>query len=608
MKTIKTVASTVCAVLTPASLIAVPAAPVAVAAEQCAAVEMVLAPGTSETAGWSDKNADDKGFLSQILAQPVAGHGGNVTRSYVTYPATVGGAWPGIGTAPPPKNVGDTTSYADSVATGVANTEKQIRDISAACPDTKVFLAGFSQGAEVISNVARKIGAGESVAPDKIAGVALFADPTREGGTPLQPDGASTPGPVPGAKGTTVTRAVSGLDVMEMPTAGGLGSDKTGHKDFGEISDRVVSWCLPGDYVCGMPVESELTSDIVSLLEKVSLGDPVTTLQQVAGILDRAVSVGNISEIADLDFGEGGFTANAAEMRRTPVLDQRVATAAGRTTSTAPSTTGSSAPTSTSPSSTATTASESSTGQSTTAATTTATTTEPTATSTSRTKRPAAQAMQAPTSKRTAARDPRPEAGLPALSSDLAVGSSQNMGLDEGTQKVVSAAAGIGGMALGAGITVLRQTLTPENLAQIALAGVTGGPQAAAAVAVAKLTNAGMSLLEPASASGYARQVLQVLKDSGMETPKIVELAVDLSAWTSAVEHNMYGERAMLPDGRSAAAATQDWVKAAAVDVSADAAPTIPEQVARGADALAPTQFDVSQALNALKTLESAGR
>ena len=608
MKTIKTVASTVCAVLTPASLIAVPAAPVAVAAEQCAAVEMVLAPGTSETAGWSDKDADDKGFLSQSLAQPVAGHGGNVTRSYVTYPATVGGAWPGIGTAPPPKNVGDTTSYADSVATGVANTEKQIRDISAACPDTKVFLAGFSQGAEVISNVARKIGAGESVAPDKIAGVALFADPTREGGTPLQPDGASTPGPVPGAKGTTVTRAVSGLDVMEMPTAGGLGSDKTGHKDFGEISDRVVSWCLPGDYVCGMPVESELTSDIVSLLEKVSLGDPVTTLQQVAGILDRAVSVGNISEIADLDFGEGGFTANAAEMKRTPVLDQRVATAAGRTTSTAPSTTGSSAPTSTSPSSTATTASESSTGQSTTAATTTATTTEPTATSTSRTTRPAAQAAQAPTSKRAAARNPRPEAGLPALSSDLAVGSSQNMGLDEGTQKVVSAAAGIGGMALGAGITVLRQTLTPENLAQIALAGVTGGPQAAAAVAVAKLTNAGMSLLEPASASGYARQVLQVLKDSGMETPKIVELAVDLSAWTSAVEHNMYGERAMLPDGRSAAAATQDWVKAAAVDVSADAAPTVPEQVARGAGPLAPTQFDVSQALNALKTLESAAR
>ena len=603
MKTIKTVASTVCAVLTPASLIAVPAAPVAVAAEQCAAVEMVLAPGTSETAGWSDKNADDKGFLSQSLAQPVAGHGGNVTRSYVTYPATVGGAWPGIGTAPPPKNVGDTTSYADSVATGVANTEKQIRDISAACPDTKVFLAGFSQGAEVISNVARKIGAGESVAPDKIAGVALFADPTREGGTPLQPDGASTPGPVPGAKGTTVTRAVSGLDVMEMPTAGGLGSDKTGHKDFGEISDRVVSWCLPGDYVCGMPVESELTSDIVSLLEKVSLGDPVTTLQQVAGILDRAVSVGNISEIADLDFGEGGFTANAAEMRRTPVLDQRVATAAGRTTSTAPSTTGSSAPTSTS----ASTASSTSATQSRSTGTTTA---EPTAsaTSTSRTARPAAQAAQAPTSKRAAARDPRPEAGLPALSSDLAVGSSQNMGLDEGTQKVVSAAAGIGGMALGAGITVLRQTLTPENLAQIALAGVTGGPQAAAAVAVAKLTNAGMSLLEPASASGYARQVLQVLKDSGMETPKIVELAVDLSAWTSAVEHNMYGERAMLPDGRSAAAATQDWVKAAAVDVSADVTPPIPEQVARGAGPLAPTQFDVSQALNALKTLEGAAR
>ena len=111
---------------------------------QCPAVHMLLAPGTSETARFAEPNQDTHGFLSRDLARPVmsavngpnigdlssgfaellelppgvqslAGTAGEaigsaaerelqqarVSRTYVTYPATVGGAQPpGMTTLP----------------------------------------------------------------------------------------------------------------------------------------------------------------------------------------------------------------------------------------------------------------------------------------------------------------------------------------------------------------------------------------------------------------------------------------------------------------------------------------------------------------------------
>ena len=421
--------------------------PAAASTTQCPAVHMLLAPGTSETARFAEPNQDTHGFLSRDLARPVmnavngpnigdlssgvaelldlpdgmqslAGTAGKalgaamtshqqqvprVSRTYVTYPATVGGAQP-PGMQGIPLNVGDLTPYGESMLTGVEMTEDLMGKIATKCPDTKVFLAGFSQGAEVISNVARRAGAGLSVIePSQIGGVALFADPTRAGGTPLHPEGSSTVGPVPGTDGENVQRALVGLDQLATANAGGLGTDKTGLSDFGQIADRVVSWCLPGDYVCGLPAESELVTDIVPLLEEVSLGDPV-----------------------------------------------------------------------------------------------------------------------------------------------------------------------------------------------------------AGAVAVAKLSESAMSLLEPGSASGLARQTLQVFKDAGVPVPEQVELAVSLTAWLSTNEHNAYAERPVLPDGRSPAAATVDWVQAIAQDVTAGSdeplAPA-PRRSVDGLSALATVEFDNQAARAALDDL-----
>lgn len=587
---------------------------------QCPAVHMLLAPGTSETSRFAEPNSDTHGFLSQHLVRPVmaAVNGGNigdlssgfaalldlppgvqslagtagealgrsmqgpnrqaarVSRTYVTYPATVGGAQP-PGMRHLPENFGDTTPYAESMNTGVEMTEDLMAMVAAKCPETKVFLAGFSQGAEVISNVARRTGAGQSVVdPDQVAGVALFADPTRAGGTPLHPDGASSVGPVPGTSGANVLRAITGLETLPTANAGGLGTDNTGHVGFGQLSDRVVSWCLPGDYVCGLPVESKLVTDIVPLLETISLGDPVAALEQLARILDRAVSVGNLSEIADFSFGGTGFSLRPSAATPTPVLSKRVHAAAEETTS---------SPTSRSESpstSTATTVSDSAVLEEAPAATPV--------------PEPIVEVTPAPAG---AIGPPAPmPPGIPGLPGLPPLPTPEQF---VGT--VVEVAAGIGGMALGAAITVARKTITPENLAQIAVAGVTGGPQAAGAIAVARLSESAMSLLEPGTASGYARQTLQILKDAGVPVPEQVELAVSLAAWLSTNEHNAYGERPVLPDGRSPAAATRDWVQAIAADVTAggtDPLTPAPRQTQVGLSALDSVEFNRDAARAAL--------
>lgn len=621
---------------------------------QCPAVHMLLAPGTSETSRFAEPNQDTHGFLSQHLARPVMGalnsgsvgdlssgfaellklpegvqslagtRGGGsssqgparqaarVSRTYVTYPATVGGAQPpGLQTIP--ENIGDLTAYGESLRIGIAMTEDLMGQIAGQCPDTKLFLAGFSQGAEVISNVARRTGAGQTeLDPDQVAGVALFADPTRAGGTPLQPDGAATVGPVPGTDGTAVAEAITGLDRLPTANAGGLSTDKTGQPDFGQLSDRTVSWCLPGDYVCGLPVESKLVTDVVTELQGMSLGDPVAALQRLARILDRAVSVGNLSEIADFNFGGTGFSTRPDGGAETPVLSKRVQAAQaeeGITTSTSTSSTTSTSTSSATPTageSTASTSTSTSTAAETSPQETTSASTDAATSSQTTGSAPATVSTLAETAAETVhgpavgglvppAPVPPGIPGIPPLPTPEQV-----------VKGVVDVAAGIGGMALGAGITVARKSLTPENLAQIAVAGVTGGPQAAGAVAVAKLSESAMTLLEPGTASGYARQTLQVLKDAGVPVPEQVELAVSLTAWLSQTEHNGYGDRPVLPDGRSPSKATSDWVQAIAQDVTAagdDPLTATPRQTPDGLSALEDVSFDSDAARAALAGL-----
>ncbi|MFD4433122.1 cutinase family protein, partial [Nocardia sp. NPDC058497] len=82
----------------------------------------------------------------------------------------------------------DMRTYEDAVNQGVANTQQVMREISAACPDTKFSIVGYSEGADVVRRVAEGIGNdapedGYSVVdPDDVLGVVMFADAGRKAG------------------------------------------------------------------------------------------------------------------------------------------------------------------------------------------------------------------------------------------------------------------------------------------------------------------------------------------------------------------------------------------------------------------------------------------
>lgn len=658
----------------------------------CPALHVILAPGTSETSAWSDPNQDNHGYLSEVIKPVMAqandglsvtdpgggfsdvlqqvtdedtagaassaaesftdsGDDPRISRTTLTYPATAGGAWASmvVPGAPLPKNFGDLTSYEQSVESGVLQAEAVMQDIIDSCDDTDIALLGYSQGAEVVSNITRSIGSGESSIPeDRIAAVSLFSDPTREGGTPALVNGEDTPlAPGNGALGA-VEQTMTGLSDIDTPVASGLSPEKTGLDNHGTLSDRTVSWCLPGDYVCGLPAESELATQIAGLLEQISLEDPVEALQLLAESMDSAVKISDFQQVADIDFGEDGFKTvgltSGEDTETSSVLAERVATTA-ETASVAGQGSGSAD----SPGE-AVGSSDSRAGQFGTTDTeddtdsgetlpevedgeqadgelpgtlnddTTDTTETPTDTATSgeteTSETSAASDSETPSSESDAITST--SADQSASSSSTAAETTEPAPSDSETDPApaetdaepqvdplsspqafadaaIPAAARLGGMALGTAATVVKDTVTPQNVAQIGIAGVAGGPQAAATVATDKFIQSGMKLLEPGMASGKAREVLTIVEDSGFEVPEIMKMAVELSAWLSVNAHVQYGERALMPDGRSAEKATQDWLLAAAGDASGDTALTddlLGDAVNFGVDVAREVAFD----------------
>ena len=84
-------------------------------------------------------------------------------------------------------------SYEEAVTTGADNTRAVMKAISAACPNTKFSIVGYSEGADVVRRVAMDIGSESSTSginPDNVVGVVIFADAGRLAGE----------GPFPGAK------------------------------------------------------------------------------------------------------------------------------------------------------------------------------------------------------------------------------------------------------------------------------------------------------------------------------------------------------------------------------------------------------------------------
>jgi cutinase len=127
-----------------AMTVAIPSA----AAEPCPDVEVTFARGTGEAPG---VGGTGQAFVDSLRAQT---QGKSVSVYAVNYPAS--------------------EDYANSVAAGAGDASAHVQSTAADCPDTRMVLGGYSQGASVVDSIT------ETMPPevaDHVAAVAVLGNP-----------------------------------------------------------------------------------------------------------------------------------------------------------------------------------------------------------------------------------------------------------------------------------------------------------------------------------------------------------------------------------------------------------------------------------------------
>ncbi|WP_280269090.1 cutinase family protein [Nocardia wallacei] len=198
---------------------------------------------------------------------------GSYAAVYIAYPANM-------------------ATYEDAVTTGVANTERVMREITQACPDTKFSIVGYSEGADVVRRVAMNVGHQEPgadgkygiVDPTDVVGVVILADAGRSAGD----------GPFPGAKDPFAHP--DGFDQRYQngvkPVAG-QGALPGTSGDFGALNGKIASFCSDGDLTCAAPQNISLLQLMVNVGRQLNVdalereGLTPATGQDVAVVLGR---------------------------------------------------------------------------------------------------------------------------------------------------------------------------------------------------------------------------------------------------------------------------------------------------------------------------------
>ncbi|MGQ4619314.1 cutinase family protein [Nocardia sp. R7R-8] len=184
------------------------------------------------------------------------------------------------------------STYEDAVNAGVANTERVMREIAQACPDTKFSIVGYSEGADVVRRVAMTIGHQEPgpdgaygiVNPDDVVGVVILADSGRSAGD----------GPFPGSKDPF--SHPDGFDQQYQSGTNpvpGQGAVRGTSGDFGALNGKIASFCSDGDLTCAAPQNISLLQLAVNVGRQLNVdalerdGLTPATGQDVAVVLGR---------------------------------------------------------------------------------------------------------------------------------------------------------------------------------------------------------------------------------------------------------------------------------------------------------------------------------
>ncbi|WP_280336304.1 cutinase family protein [Nocardia wallacei] len=242
----------------------------------CPVLWVLGVQGTGQSSPAASRT-DDTGVLGALLGPVVAVVPDLVAHTYIPYQAGFGGL-PGAGGGP--------ESYAASVSGAVAELASTAGDIVARCPSTELAMVGYSQGAQVVSQLARAIGSGNGPVPaDRIAAIALYANPERRSDTQVFPGrpGQSTPDPAPGSSGG----AVSTVQITSAAVAGrGIAADAA---EYGALTGRVADICVDGDLACAAPDHAALLRVGALLAAQADLSNPLAAVASLQQVLSSAL-------------------------------------------------------------------------------------------------------------------------------------------------------------------------------------------------------------------------------------------------------------------------------------------------------------------------------
>jgi acetylxylan esterase len=150
---------------------------VAPRASGCAAVNLIVARGSTEAAG--------EGITQRLAAQIVNSSKQTVSQEAVVYPATL-------------------TNYVSSESRGVSDAELELTTAVHKCPSQKEVLLGYSQGAEVSmdvitgnSEISGTVSPVNTAISRHIVAIANFGDPGHVAGEPWELGTATLPGMIP---------------------------------------------------------------------------------------------------------------------------------------------------------------------------------------------------------------------------------------------------------------------------------------------------------------------------------------------------------------------------------------------------------------------------
>lgn len=208
----------------------------------CPAVEVVSVPGTWESAADDDPfnpQANPASFMLSITQPLQQMYDINRVRVFtVPYTAQFRNIQTQRGRAE--------MTYDDSRAEGTAKLAGELRFVAQTCPSTKFVIAGFSQGAVIVGDVASQIGnSAGPIDPERLLGAVMIADGRRENGVGVNP----------GAEVTGVGAEIAMLPLQRVVNAATPGATMTGPRPggFGLVEDRAFEICAPDDTVCDAP-------------------------------------------------------------------------------------------------------------------------------------------------------------------------------------------------------------------------------------------------------------------------------------------------------------------------------------------------------------------